>query len=338
MKKVQKISLAVMLLAFTVFSSCEEKTSNLATKKKLNLGTSVSISDVSDEDTMKFIQENFNIIVAENSMKWESLQPTKTFLNWSDCDKMAKFANTNKMKMRGHTLVWHNQNPGYVNNISSKDEALECLKTHITESMKHYQGKIYEWDVCNEVFNEDGSLRNSIWYKHIGKDYIDIAFQTAKEADPSARLILNDYNNEAKGYPKADAMFEFVKSMKERGIPIDGVGFQLHLSTQYTYDSQAIRDNIKRYNDLGLIVCFTEVDVRIPLPATEESLKQQAYIYNDLFDMVLTEPNIDTFVVWNYSDKRSWVPRAFPGTGNATPFDVDGKIKPFYTEMINKLK
>lgn len=334
----KKVLGTIIICASVLTFGCGNSPSKIASKKQIHFGTAIGVSMILDESEAKLISKNYNTLVAENSMKWENLQPSKTFWNWSDPDKMVAFAKSRDIQMRGHTLVWHNQNPGYVRGLSTKEDALKYMKSHIAEAMEHYKGKVYEWDVCNEIFNEDGTLRDSSWLKLIGPEYVDIAFTEAKKADPEAALILNDYNTEFMGNPKADAMYELVKSMKARGIPIDGVGFQCHFATEYPFEEKALLDNIRRYAALGVRVCFTEIDVRIPLPAKNEDIQKQAAIYKSLMQMVLSEPNADTFITWGLTDKYSWIPRANPGRGSALLFDEKARAKPIYNELVKMLK
>lgn len=304
-----------------------------ADSRKLNFGVALQAGDVIDPKAIALIKENFNEFVPENTMKWKLIRPNKTFWNWSDMDTMVAFAEKNHIKMKGHTFVWHQQNPPYVENLKNREDAVALLTDQISTIMKRYRGRIYEYDVCNEVINEDGTMRDTVWSKTIGPDYIDIAFRTAREADPKARLLLNDYNNEYEGTAKGDGFYALVKGMKDRGIPIDGVGFQLHISGMYPLDEKALRANIKRFRDLGLFVSFTEVDVRITEPVTEETEKSQIAAYSKLMEIALDESNAGSVILWGYTDKRSWIPAAFPGFGSAHLFDREVKPKPAYTAL-----
>ena len=212
------------------------------------------------------------------------------------------------------------------------------MNEHIETIMSRYKGKIAEYDVVNEMFNEDGSMRQNIWYKTIGADYIELALKKAHQVDPDAKLLLNEFNNEEKGHPKADAMYNLVKNLKERGIPIDGVGMQLHLDARISYSEDAIRQNIQRYEDLGIAVSFSEVDVRIPIENSKAYESAQENIYLMLYKIASEMPNVTSFITWGISDKHSWVPYTFPGTGNALLYDEDFKPKPVYNEILKELK
>ncbi len=318
----------LILSSVLLLTGCAQNTAKKAAKAGINFGAAVTPGDILDPAKAKVLSENFNTLVAENNMKWEHIQYKKGKFNFSDMDLLVNFAVENGMKVRGHTFVWHNQNASYVSSIKNDDELRAHLKDHITTIMERYKGKIFEYDVCNEIFEEDGSFRKSFWYKRFGEEIYEYAFTVAHEADPDAILILNDYNNENAGSAKSDAQYRFIKQMVEKGVPINGVGLQLHLQENLPFNKEAIRKNVQRYGELGLSVSFTEVDVRLKTPADEAAVAHQAEIFNDLMDIVKTEPNCSTYVVWGISDATSWVPGTFAGYGDALLFDRDYKAKP----------
>lgn len=328
------IGIMILFLSASLVTACKPKNLRTAAdKKNLNFGMAVQAGDVFGGPTTEFLAQNFNVIVAENSQKWANLRPTKNFWNWPDIDSMIAFAEKNNAKVKFHTFVWHQQNPPYVSSLKTADEARALLVEQIQTVMTRYKGKIFEYDVCNEIFNEDGTFRDTVWYRTLGPEYVDIAFKTAREADPDARLILNDYNNEYMGNPKADACYELVKSMKARGVPIDGVGFQLHMMAEFPIDEAALRGNMRRYAELGVSVSFTEVDVRIKMPVDEAKEAAQTAAFLKLLEVALTEPNAKSFILWGYTDKKSWVPGTFPGYGSAHPFDREEKPKKVWQAM-----
>jgi GH35 family endo-1,4-beta-xylanase len=282
------------------------------------------------------LKREFGMVVAENEMKVDAIEPSQNNFNFTNGDKLVNFAESNNMKVRGHTLVWHAQLPGWMANWSgSRDGLISAMKNHITKTMTHYKGKVAEWDVVNEACDDSGNgLRRSVWTNKIGNDFIDIAFQTAREADPDALLYYNDYNIEDMG-AKSNTAFNMIKSMKERGIPIDGVGFQCHFINGMS-DAQlaAIDQNVKRYAAIGVKVSFTEVDIRVPTNTDQTAAFQtQARNYKSLMEICLNNPNVTTFVVWGFTDKYSWVPGTFPGTGNALIYDSNFNPKPAYNAL-----
>lgn len=322
-----------------LFASCKKKTfKDLALKKGLKTGIAVTAGDLYGEKEKQIVLENSAMIVSENSMKWANLRPNEKFWNWGDIDAMIKFAQENGIEVKWHTLFWHQQNSPFLGKLKTKDDALEMMDKHIKTIMERYKGKISEYDVVNEMFNEDGSMRESLWYNLIGQDYIEHALRVAHEADPNAKLYLNEYSNEEQGHPKADAMFNFVKDLKARGVPLDGIGMQLHLSTEYDYNFEKIRSNVKRYAEIGVDVCFSEVDVRMPLPSTEASLAKQMNIYTNLLKIALEEPNVKSFITWGFTDNHSWVPGTFPGTGEALLYTKSMEPKLVYEKMLEVLR
>ncbi len=325
---------ALVLAVLLLLAGCKKVPSKAATKAGVNFGAAITIGDALNQEQIKLITENFNTVVAENNMKWENIHPKKTFYNFGDMDTIADMAVSNGMKVRGHTFIWHQQNAPYVSSIKSDDELKAHLEEHITKVMEHYKGKIYEYDVANEIFEEDGSFRKSFWYNRFGEEIYEFAFEVAHKADPDAILILNDYNNENAGDAKSDAQYKFVKKMVEKGVPINGIGLQLHLQENLPFSKDAIRKNVQRYGELGLKVSFTEVDVRVKTPATSEAVKHQQEIFCDLLDIALTEPNVDTFVFWGVSDAHTWVPGTFPGYGDPLPIDKDNKPKEAMKAMV----
>ena len=339
MKKILTVLLAFSLLLG--LTSCGKKTFKGAAKPHgFTTGIAVKPGDLTDPASSAIVKDYCSIIVYENMMKMGNLHPNKKFWNWSDVDHLIEFAEENKIRVKWHTLFWHQQNAPYVSSSMSREEALEMMDEYITTIMERYKGKIKEYDVVNEMFADDGkgSFRDTVWYKTIGPDYIEHALRKAHEVDPDAKLYLNEYNNEVMGDPKADAMYNFVKKLKESGVPIDGVGMQLHLDTSYPYNEDAIRQNLQRYADLGIEISFSEVDVRIPTNGGEEHLKKQQDIYVSLVKLAKEMPNVKSFITWGFTDSHSWVPSTFPGKGDALPFDKDMKPKPLFNAMIEELK
>ncbi|MEM5948130.1 endo-1,4-beta-xylanase [Spirochaetia bacterium 38H-sp] len=328
----KRVVLLLLLVGF-LFVSCEENMRSLADKNGLLFGVAVRSSDLFDPVASKLIEDNFNIVVTENIMKLENLRPNPRFWNWNPVDDFVEAATEKGMKLRGHTFIWHNQLPAFARNIRTREEGIKVIEDTITQVLTRYKGKFYEYDVCNEIIDDEtGGLRKTVWLDTIGPDYADIAFRIAKETDPSVKLILNDYSNEYAGTIKGDGFYNFVKGMVERGVPIDGVGFQLHLSTDYPLNEQALRKNIHRFYDLGLTVSFTEIDVRVKMPMTPQKEKLQKEIYEKLLRIALEE-KVSCFVMWGYTDANSWVPGTFPGYGSAHPFDRQLKPKELYISM-----
>ncbi|MFE1882815.1 endo-1,4-beta-xylanase, partial [Streptomyces diastatochromogenes] len=216
----------------------------------------------------------FSSLTPGNAMKWGTVEPAQGSFNWSEADQIVAFAQAHNQQVRGHTLVWHSQNPSWLTNGSWTSAQLSSLlQNHISTEVGRYKGKIAAWDVVNEPFNEDGSYRSTLWYNGLGSGYIASALTWAHAADPDAKLYINDYNVEGVN-AKSTALYNLVKSLKQQGVPIDGVGLQAHLILGQV--PATLQQNIQRFADLGVDVAITELDVRMALPADSTKLAQQA--------------------------------------------------------------
>lgn len=261
-----------------------------------------------------------------NSMKWDTIEPTRNTFNYTKGDAIVTFAQQHNMKVRGHTLVWHSQLPGWVSSLATT-EVQAAMENHITNEATHYKGKVFAWDVVNEPFNDDGTFRTSPFYNAMGSAYIADALRTAHAADPRAKLYLNDYNIEGIN-AKSDAMYNLVKSLKEQGVPINGVGLESHFILG-TVPSTMLA-NMQRFAALGVDVAVTELDDRIQLPATSADLAQQASDYATVVRDCLAVPRCVSISQWGVGDADSWIPGFFAGYGAATMFDENYQPKPAF--------
>jgi endo-1,4-beta-xylanase len=303
-----------------------------ADQRGIYIGAAVAMSPFRNEPVYyETLGREFNIIVAENAFKWDSVHPSRDNFNFADTDALVDFAEANKMKIRGHTLVWHNQVPNWLARGNfSRDEVKAILREHIITLVGRYRARVWAWDVVNEAVDDStGALRtSSFWFQTIGPDYIRLAFEYAREADPEARLYYNDYSIEGLT-AKSNGVYDLVSGLKSQGVPIDGVGWQMHqingFRTQPTH-----RTNAKRLDALGLELSITEMDVRIDLPSTPEALSQQADAYRDSVYFCLTTPNCKALLTWGFTDKHSWIPSFFTGWGDALIYDTSYQPKPAY--------
>lgn len=284
-------------------------------------GKNIGVAISSWKGNMEEGGKQFNMLVAENEMKMETLQPQRGQFSFGSADGLVNFAQRNKMAVRGHCLVWHQQQPEWVSSDGKKNdknwtrkEALEIMKNHITNVMQHFKGKVTEWDVVNECLDDDQSiirtnpdaytLRQNVWQRAIGDDYIDSAFVYARQADPTALLYLNDYDVEMQGKAKAVAFYNIVKRLQQHGIPIDGVGLQCHFSVG-SVDSVKLERTIRRFGDDGLKCIITELDMGVGSTSAKD-LEEQARNYRVVTDILLNNANCPSMVIWGIKDNDSW--------------------------------
>lgn len=290
------------------------------------------------------VTKEYNSITAENAMKIGALQPTQNTFNWSDADYLVAYAQTNKKRIHGHTLNWYSSLPAWVTNFVGDSAAWEnLLKTHIQTVVTHFKGKVASWDVVNEAFNDDGTIRNSIWVQKLGTDYIARCFQYANQSDPDALLFYNDYGHEYSA-AKRTAIINMISSFKTRGIPIHGIGMQFHMT--YTQTDANISAAITAAAATGLKVHLSELDIRLNtdkvagLVFTAAMAAQQAAKYKYVVKSFNTIPASQQYGIttWNVGDADSWIP-AWQGAPDwPLPFDANYLRKPAYVGMIEGAK
>ncbi|MFI8240783.1 endo-1,4-beta-xylanase [Streptomyces sp. NPDC085866] len=300
---------------------------DLAAAKNKVIGTAVTGSKLTGTYG-DLAGAQFSSLTPGNAMKWGTVEPTRGSFNWSEADQIVAFAQAHHQQVRGHTLVWHSQNPSWLTNGSWTSAQLSSLlQNHISTEVGRYKGKIAAWDVVNEPFNEDGSYRSTLWYDGLGSGYIANALTWAHAADPDAKLYINDYNVEGVD-AKSTALYNLVKSLKQQGVPIDGVGLQAHLILGQV--PATLQQNIQRFADLGVDVAITELDVRMALPADSTELARQAADFKSVVAACAAVTRCVDVTVWGFTDSDSWVPSTFPGYGAATPYDENYAPKPAY--------
>ncbi|MDV3347094.1 endo-1,4-beta-xylanase [Leptothoe sp. LEGE 181152] len=307
-----------------------------AKKQNMVIGTAVQARRLkSDSRYRETIAKEFNSITAEYEMKFRFLQPERGRFDFSQSDALVNFASKNNMDLRGHTLVWHKEIPKWIENGNwSRRELLGILENHIKTVVGRYKGEIPVWDVVNEAVNEDGTLRNSFWLKEIGPEYIELAFKWAHEADPNATLIYNDYRN-SEVNRKSNGIYRLVSDLKADGVPIDGVGFQMHMPEEDPRNFKSVADNMRRLGALGLEVQVTEADVRIRKPASQAEVRNQAAIYEQIVETCLEADNCSSVTLWGFTDRYSWIPGFFKGFGDAHIFDENYKPKLAYEGLLD---
>jgi endo-1,4-beta-xylanase len=335
------------------------------------IGTAVRPAQLSEAAYASTLAREFNMLEPEDALKWETVHPEPQSFDFSQADQIVDFATRHGMKVRGHTLVWHQQNSKWLTEGKyTSEELAQILEKHIKTVAGHYRGKIFAWDVVNEAFDElhPGTLRSTIWRdqpgievaasseprasskparseikaqssKH-GYSYIERCFRWAHEADPQALLFYNEAEAEVVN-AKSDAIYAMVRDFRQRGVPLDGVGFQMHIA-HLNADVASISANIARFTALGVQVHITEMDVSLPVDANgnprPEDLQRQADIYREIADACLSHPGCTAIQTWGFTDKYSWIGSHSKHTqGAALLFDRSYRAKPAYEALRNAL-
>lgn len=356
--------LSAMLVAGT--SALAQTTLKDAYKDDFVIGAALNADEITGKDSLSdaIVTAQLNAISPENVLKWEAVHPRPDAYDFTLADQYVRFGMANHMYIVGHTLVWHNQTPDWVfhdvdGNLLTRDELLKRLRDHVMTVVGRYKGQIKSWDVVNEALNEDGTLRHSMWYKIIGPDYIEKAFQYAHEADPDAKLNYNDYSLE--NPPKRQGALDLVAKLKSEGIQIDCVGLQGHYNLTWPSIAQT-DETIAAFGRLGVNVAITELDMDVLPPASNQNTadvtldiaqnpalnpyanglpddvqQQLAARYGALFAVFLKHKDVvNRVTLWGVTDAQSWR-NDWPVKGRtAYPllFDRDGKPKPAYDAVI----
>ncbi|CAP62292.1 uncharacterized protein PODANS_5_12430 [Podospora anserina S mat+] len=280
----------------------------------------------------------FGQIVPENGQKWESTQPSRGQFTYSQGDITANEAKRNSQFLRCHTLVWHSQLPSWVASGSwTRATLTSVIDTHMANVMGHYKGVCGHWDVVNEAINDDGTWRDSVFYRVFGTDYLPLSFELAKKHDPETKLYYNDYNLEY-NQAKTDRAVEIVRIIQAAGAPIDGVGFQGHLIVGSTPSRANLATTLRRFTALGVDVAYTELDIRhSSLPASSQAQVTQGNDFANVVGSCLDVPRCVGVTVWSFTDKYSWVPSTFNGAGDALIYDSQFRKKAAWTSISSVL-
>ncbi|MEV0006032.1 endo-1,4-beta-xylanase [Micromonospora sp. NPDC050980] len=314
-------SLALAATALMVPGSAQAATTlgAAAAQSGRYFGTAIAASRLNDSTYSTIAAREFNMITAENEMKPDATEPQRGQFNFSSGDQIYNWATQRGLKVRGHTLAWHSQQPGWMQSLNGSS-LRQAMIDHINGVMAHYRGKLAAWDVVNEAFNEDGSRRNSN-LQGTGNDWIEVAFRTARAADPSAELCYNDYNIENWSYGKTQGVYRMIQDFKSRGVPIDCVGLQTHFTGGSSLPGN-FQTTLSSFAALGVDVALTEVDV------TNASTSQ----YAGLTQACLNVPRCIGITVWGVRDSDSW-----RSGENPLLFDGGGNKKAAYNSVLNAL-
>ncbi|MET7392901.1 endo-1,4-beta-xylanase [Dactylosporangium sp. NPDC005572] len=290
-----------------------------AAEKGRYFGAAVAAGKLSNSTYTGILDREFNSVTPENEMKWDATEPSQGQFRYTGADQIVAHAQAHGQKVRGHTLAWHSQQPGWAQGLSGS--ALRtAMVNHVTQVATHFKGKIYAWDVVNEAYSDGGSgARRDSNLQRTGNDWIEVAFRAARAADPAAKLCYNDYNTDGIN-AKSTGVYTMVRDFRSRGVPIDCVGFQSHLGGLPPSDYQA---NLQRFADLGVDVQITELDI---------SGSSQATAYANVVKACLAVSRCTGITVWGIRDSDSW------RTGeNPLLFDGNGNKKAAYTSTLSAL-
>ncbi|WFE65387.1 endo-1,4-beta-xylanase [Micromonospora sp. WMMD714] len=309
-----------MTLALAPAASAGTTLRAAAAEKGRYFGAAVAVGKLSTSAYTTILNREFNSVTAENEMKWDATEPSQGRFVYTNGDRLVSHAQANGMGVRGHALLWHQQEPGWAQGMSGS-ALRSAMINHVTQVATHYRGKVYAWDVVNEAFADGGSGgRRDSNLQRTGNDWIEAAFRAARAADPGAKLCYNDYNTDGVN-AKSTGVYNMVRDFKSRGVPIDCVGFQSHLGTTIPGDYQA---NLKRFADLGVDVQITELDVMTG--------GNQANIFGTVTRSCMAISRCTSITVWGVRDCDSW-----RGSDNALLFDCNGNKKAAYNSVLDAL-
>ncbi|WAX80333.1 endo-1,4-beta-xylanase [Streptomyces sp. KMM 9044] len=322
---------ATALLTVTALVALPQSTAHAAdtlgaaaAEKGRYFGAAVAANHLGEAQYVNTLNTEFNSVTPENEMKWDALEPSRGSFRFGNADRIVNHAQSRGMAVRGHTLVWHSQLPGWVSGLGTSD-LRSAMNNHINQVMAHYRGKIHSWDVVNEAFQDgnSGARRSSPFQDRLGNGFIEEAFRTARAADPNAKLCYNDYNTDGIN-AKSNAVYNMVRDFKSRGVPIDCVGFQSHFNSASPVPSN-YRANLQRFADLGVDVQITELDI-------EGSGSTQATHYGNVVTACLAVARCTGITVWGIPDKYSW-----RSGGTPLLFDNNYNKKPAYHAVLSAL-
>jgi endo-1,4-beta-xylanase len=337
------------ILAGTMASvCCAQSLRQEADNAGLLIGTAVRPAQLSEAAYASTLAQEFNMVEPEDAMKWWVLHPEADTYDFRQADEVVRFAQAHQMKVRGHCLVWSRYNPDWLTQGHfAAPQLSKLLQEHITRVLKHFAGQVFAWDVVNEALDENGNVRDSIWYNQPGigfatqgTAYLEQVFRWAHKADPRALLFYNEAEGEGLTR-KSDAIYAMVKDLKHRGVPIHGVGLQMHIPN-IDANVPEIAANIARLTALGVQVHITELDVSLPVDSSgrllPDDLTRQAEVYRGVVRACLNSPGCTAIQTWGFTDKYSWIGSHSRGArGQALPFDRAYQPKPAHRAVLEEL-
>ncbi len=298
------------------------------------LGTAVQAGLLVDPQYNAVVSREFSYLTAEYEMKWNAIEPVRGGRDFGAGDAIAGYAAAQGMRLKGHTLLWHGATPSWVNALTA-DDLRTAVEQHIRTVVGHYRGRVHAWDVVNEaVADGGGSLRDTVFRQKLGDRYIADAFRLARETDPGALLFYNDYGGEG-GTAKADRIYMLLQELLLQGVPVDGVGLQMHISATGRPSDAAIAANMRRLASLGLVVHISEMDVRMDNGGGSDQMRMQAQraAYHDVVQVCVAEPRCEAITFWGFTDAHTWISGDRP-----LLFDTRYQPKPAYDGVLDALR
>jgi len=347
------LQLSLGSLAGLTFRSDAQKSAaaatlrDLASGKGLLAGAAFSYAQLQRAELAALLAAQCSIVVPENEMKWHHIHPERDRYDFANADAMLAFAEAHGQRVRGHNLCWHQSNPEWLESAITPTNGASLLRQHILIVAGRYKGRMHSWDVVNEAIHPEdhnaNSLRNSLWLKNLGPEYIDIAFRAAAEADPAALLTYNDFGIEHDAPDqerKREAVLELMRGMRKRGVPIQALGVQSHLTAHAERPRfTELHKFFQELEKLDMQIFITELDVDDrDLPADiPKRDREVAAIYRDYLQTVLQHRNVKAVLTWGLSDRDTWLnsyrPRADKLPKRPLPFDAELQPKPAFLAM-----
>ena len=344
-----RISLCACVALLVLLLGARSAAPALAADQRVALGAEMSNSGpeagaMQDPAALAVFTTHYDSLTAGNELKWAKVEPLRGRFDFSASQPFVALAEANGKEFRGHPLVWHQSIPQWLAardpatltgrlNPWTRPELIEVMRRHITAVVSQYKGRIDAWDVVNEPFNQDGTLRPSLFYRVIGPDYIRLAFEFAHQADPQAKLFLNDFGIEVEN-PKSDAVIELASQLREAGVPIDGIGSQTHIHAGSGLTPGDLAPVMNRVGELDLEFEVTELDVPIANPGAPGALETQASQYRAVANACQAASTCGRITMWGLTDAYSWL----PAERVPLPFAANNSPKPAWHALTSELR
>lgn len=291
---------------------------------------------IADTTYANLLASEFSYVTPENAMKWGPLQPDANTWNFAQSDAIVAAADGADQHVKGHALIWHSQLPAFIDDSLSADALREHMNRHIHRTMRHFGHDVQAWDVVNEAFADDGTLRDTVFSRKLGDSFIGAAFRKAHATERHAELIYNDYGIETIN-AKSDAVYAMVKKLQKQHVPIDGVGFQMHIDARFAPTVAQLTANFSRFADLGMNVNVSEMDVRVAGlsgSSQAEKLAIQQQIYHRVVAACLAVRKCRAITTWGFTDRYSWIDSTF-GADDPLLYNDNYARKPAYYGMVD---